>query len=364
MTLSGLSQSPARLRAVTTDLEALRAVYKNNRGYLRLVSDQTQQRLEKAIHHPRFPGATDPWSLELLGSVLRASRPRLVLELGTYIGFSSLVIGDVLAHNEPVGELITVEPDESAHEIAKTLMSHLSNVSFVHGYSTDVEVIRTLRDRGPFEIVYLDSSHAYAETLRELDLIFDAPLLGDGGMLILHDAAKEAAQFDPSGEGGVRRALDEWTSKPSYQMVVFEKPLVDSVPGLGLVTRGTDSWQLVSGGVAAKRTIAEQDEHLDALRYRIARMSERQQELRRLLTDAHDQLLQRDEELLESFRREIEPRDEEIAWLREVVAKYEDDLAKYERELDAIATSRIWRAAGRYYRYRDVVKNRTRRMSR
>jgi predicted O-methyltransferase YrrM len=77
---------------VAADLEALRTVYQQNDGYLRLVSDQTRQRLEDAIHHPRFAGASDPCSLELLGSVLRAARPRFVLELGTYIGFSSLFI--------------------------------------------------------------------------------------------------------------------------------------------------------------------------------------------------------------------------------------------------------------------------------
>jgi predicted O-methyltransferase YrrM len=341
---------------VAADLEALRTVYQQNEGYLRLVSDQTRQRLEETIHHPRFAGASDPCSLELLGSVLRVARPRLVLELGTYIGFSSLFIGDVLAQNDPAGRLVTVEPDRSAQEVAKALASHLSNVSFVHGYSTDPEVIRTLGDHGPFEIVYLDSSHAYVETLRELDLVFDVPLLGDGGMLILHDAAEEAAQFDPAGTGGVRRALEEWTSKRPSQRLVFEKPLVDSVPGLGFVTRGSDPRE-ANGWVAAKRTIAEQGDHLDALRYRIARMSEGQRELRQLLTEAHDQLLRRDEELLGSFGREIEPRDEEILWLRGVVAKYE-------QELEAIRSSRIWRAAGGYYRFRNAVKNRARPKSR
>jgi predicted O-methyltransferase YrrM len=341
---------------VTTELEALRAVYADNDGYLRLVSDQTRERLEETINHPRFAGATDPFSLELLGTVLRVIRPKRVLELGTYIGFSSLLIGDVLAHNEPQGELISVDPDEAAQEVAKDLCSHLSNVQFVHGYSTDPEVIGTVRDVGPFEVVYLDSSHMYSETLRELDLIFDTPLLGEGGIVILHDSAKEAAQFDPSGKGGVRRALDEWNIKRSYQMVVFEKPLVDSIQGLGFVRRAAQPRQSVNGWVEAKRTIAEQDEHLDALRYRIARMSERQQELREALTEAHDQLLRRDEELLESFGREIEPRDEEILWLRELVSKYEHDL-------DAIAASHIWRAAGGYYKLRNSVKSRLRRAS-
>jgi predicted O-methyltransferase YrrM len=341
---------------VTTDLEASRAVYGENNRYLRLVSDQTRERLKETINHPRFAGATDPFSLELLGAVLRAIRPKRVLELGTYIGFSSLLISDVLAHNEPDGELITVEPDQSAQEVARDLCSHLSNVQFVHGYSTDSEVISAVRDVGPFEIVYLDSSHMYSETLRELNLIFDTPLLVEGGMLILHDAAKEAAQFDPSGKGGVRRALDEWNINRSYHVVVFEKPLVDSIQGLGLVTRAAPLRQSVNGWVEARRTIAEQDEHLDALRNRIARMSERQRELRESLTEAHNQLLRRDEELLGSFSREIEPRDEEILWLRELVSKYEHDL-------DAIEASRIWRSAGRYYKFRDSMKSRFRRTS-
>lgn len=341
---------------MTTELEALRAVYAKNDDYLRLVSDQTRERLEETINHPRFAGASDPFSLELIGAVLRAVRPKRVLELGTYIGFSSLLIGDVLAHNEPQGELITVDPDESAQQVATELCSHLSNIEFVHGYSTDPEVIGMVRDAGPFEIVYVDSSHMYSETLRELDLIFDTPLLGEGGLVILHDAAKEAAQFDPSGKGGVRRALDEWNTKRSYQMVVFEDPLVDSVQGLGFLTRAAQPRQSVNGLVEAKRTMAEQDEHLDALRYRIARMSERQRELRESLTEAHDQLLRRDEELLESVNREIEPRDEEILWLRELVSKYEHDL-------EGVAASRIWRAAGRYYKLRDDVKSRFRQPS-
>jgi predicted O-methyltransferase YrrM len=347
---------------VAAELEALRAVYADNDGYLRLVSEQTRERLEATIDHPRFAGASDPFSLELLGAVLRVIRPKRVLELGTYIGFSSLLLGDVLAHNEPRGELITVDPDNSAQEVAKDLCSHLSNIEFVQGYSTDPEVISMVRDVGPFEVVYVDSSHMYSETLRELDLIFNTPLLGEGGVVILHDAGKEAAQFDPSGRGGVRRALDEWNIERSYQMVVFEKPLVDSIQGLAFVTRTAQPRQSVNG-VEAKRTIADQDEHLNALRYRIARMSERQRELRESLTEAHNQLLRRDEELLESFTREIEPRDEEILWLRELVAKYEHDLEKYEHDLDGIAASRIWQAAGRYYKLRDKAKSRFRRTS-
>ena len=61
---------------------------------------------------------------------------------------------------------------------------------------------------GPPELLLVDSSHAYAHTLRELDLW--TPRLPVGALVLLHDASAFAAGFDPTGEGGVRRAIDEW----------------------------------------------------------------------------------------------------------------------------------------------------------
>jgi hypothetical protein len=107
--------------------------------------------------------------------------------------------------------------------------------------------------------------------------------------------------------------------------------------------------ELQSAHQVLEQTASDQTRHLDALRYRIDRMAERQRELRRLLLEAHDELLRRDEELLAGFRREIEPKDEEIAWLREVVADHE-------RELEAMKATRVWRMGGYYWRMRDAVK--------
>ena len=44
-------------------------------------------------------------------------RPRNVLQLGTLIGYSAIVIADTLAQNG-TGHLVTVDPDQSGHELA------------------------------------------------------------------------------------------------------------------------------------------------------------------------------------------------------------------------------------------------------
>ena len=82
------------------------------------------------------------------------------------------------------------------------------------GFSTDPAVADELRAAGPFGVTYLDSSHTYDGTREELELLFgERGWLTDDGLLIAHDAAPEAAAFDPTGAGGVPRALREWADR-------------------------------------------------------------------------------------------------------------------------------------------------------
>ena len=233
------------------DLESVRRAYRQEGSYLKSVSRRTRKILEATIDHPRFAGATDPAALELIGAFLSTMRPQRVLQLGTYIGFSAVFIADVIAHGDPPGQLVTVEPDESANDIARGLArkAELENITFVSGYSTEERTIAELKRLGPFDFVYLDSSHAYGETLRELDIIFDSrqPLLSREGLLVLHDAAESAAEFDPTGKGGVRRALEEWSSGRGERFVVLEQPLFPSICGVGLMVHGSTAQPTEAG---------------------------------------------------------------------------------------------------------------------
>jgi predicted O-methyltransferase YrrM len=226
----------------TTELDAIRDIFRKD-TLLTLVSPKTRKALEEMIDHPWFPGITDPSTLHALANLLRVIEPQKVLQLGTWIGFSALFMADHMASFSRPGHLVTVEPQQHVHEAARkwAKKAGLANrITFVDGYSTDPAVSATLHLHGPFDLIYLDSSHAYRETLQELDLIFGKDgWLQEDGLLLLHDASIHAMQWDRHGEGGVRRAMEEWVGErqASYQSFIFEPPLWPNGCGLGFITR-------------------------------------------------------------------------------------------------------------------------------
>jgi hypothetical protein len=72
---------------------------------------------------------------------------------------------------------------------------------------------------GKPQIVFIDSSHQYAHTLRELDLWYDQ--LIPGGLLLMHDVSIYAQRFDSTGAGGVLPAVTEWCEKRGIRPFLF-----------------------------------------------------------------------------------------------------------------------------------------------
>jgi predicted O-methyltransferase YrrM len=228
--------------AVETDLGELRKAYRNALAELTSPAPAAAEILDEIIAHPRFPGVSDPPVLGFLETLLRITQPQRVLELGTYIGLSAVFLGSVLRGNRRPGHLWTVDPDPTAQELARGWVGRAElteTVSFVEGHSTAPEVDHELRGIGPFDLVYLDSSHTYEGTLKELDLVFESPWLRADGLLVLHDASNFASRWDPTAQGGVRRALDVWLSHQAdeYHASIFEPPFWPALPGLGLISR-------------------------------------------------------------------------------------------------------------------------------
>jgi hypothetical protein len=56
---------------------------------------------------------------------------------------------------------------------------------------------------------------------------------------VLHDASDAARAYDPTHEGGVRRAIDEWIdANPTVaEAFLLEPPFWPPPPGLGLFRR-------------------------------------------------------------------------------------------------------------------------------
>jgi predicted O-methyltransferase YrrM len=225
------------------EMEAIRRAFHTDVGFRRLVSRRTRKVLDSMVDELSFPGSTDPSALVLLAAIVAAARPRRVLELGTLLGFSTVMIADLLAGAGHGGRVTTVDPAPDSHPAARRWVRKArleAHTEFVQGASTDPDVVQRLAADGPFDLVYLDSSHTYEGTLAELAILLEGPtLLAEHGLLVLHDASEHAAVFDSTNRGGVRGALDEWlAARPGrYGALVLEPPFWPNPCGLGLLRR-------------------------------------------------------------------------------------------------------------------------------
>ena len=128
---------------------------------------------------------------------IRAQKPRIVFEVGTWYGGGSTFFISQALHDNGFGLLYTVEADPAAHTRAVTdyqreLPNLMPHVKFVQGNSLDVypELLTTL---GGIDIVFLDGAQNPVQTLDEF-LMFQ-PYLNPGSLLIAHDWDNEKMEL-------------------------------------------------------------------------------------------------------------------------------------------------------------------------
>jgi predicted O-methyltransferase YrrM len=213
--------------------------------YRELMQPQTVAVLDELYNDFEAAGVSDQSILSFLTMYLRIKQPTQVIELGTWIGCSCLVMADVLANNDNVGQLVTVDPAEDKQAKARQYVLDaglFETVTFLPGESCDEHVLLYLRDNAPYEVVYIDSLHGYENMLKELGVYCPGNGIVDkDGIMILHDASHVAKDFDPTKRGGVRRALDEWILEhDEMQMLILEPPAWTNPCGIGIITRKTE----------------------------------------------------------------------------------------------------------------------------
>jgi predicted O-methyltransferase YrrM len=184
------------------------------------------QVLEDMDRDPDASGFSDVGTRNLLYCFCVSMKPRRVLEIGTHIGFSSLVIGSALRLNK-FGRLLTVEPHDRYREAARKYLQKASLddlVDIFPGFSYEAACQKRLREEAPFEIIYLDAAHDYDSASHDIQLCSE--LVSENGLVIFHDTGVQSPSMDPSGRGGVRAALNQFTlSNPGFKTIYFEHPL-------------------------------------------------------------------------------------------------------------------------------------------
>lgn len=161
--------------------------------------------------------------MSFLHGIVMGSGIQRIVQLGTHAGYSSLLLGFYLRQMKAQHGLFSFEIDEALCRFARAWLERAGLASTVRVElrssldSASFALARKYLSGAP-ELVFLDSSHEYKQTLDEINAWY--PELAAGGMMVLHDTSEFAASFDVTQQGGVRRALREWrAAQPEIEVI-------------------------------------------------------------------------------------------------------------------------------------------------
>jgi predicted O-methyltransferase YrrM len=186
--------------------------------------------------------------ISLLQGFVMGNRATGIVQLGTCAGYSALLLGFMLRQMNAAHGLFSLDIGPQLCAQSRRWIERAGLNEFVRIAQVDSRDARAPQAAIEFlggapELVIIDSSHEYAATLDEMNLWY--PVLVAGGLIILHDVSRFAVGFDVTGEGGIRRAFDEWRKahpeaetfclNGESQNMDLPRPLYKDACGLGLV---------------------------------------------------------------------------------------------------------------------------------
>lgn len=121
-----------------------------------------------------------PDIINILYWLCRESKAKYVLEIGT--GHSLIPL--LLACKRNGGKLFSTDIIESTHLISQFNIQQYSNMWSYKFNIDSVELAKQWKSE-PLDFIYLDSSHAYEQTVKEIDAWM--PHLTVGGWFVFHD---------------------------------------------------------------------------------------------------------------------------------------------------------------------------------
>ena len=173
--------------------------------------------------------------LSLLIGLISGSGIGRVVQCGHYVGYSTLLLCFLLRKMGKKQALFSIDIDATVTEYTAQWLSRAGldgQVRLSVADSADPEGPGRAREyfggQAP-QLVFIDSSHQYEHTLKELDLWYDQ--LPQGGLLVLHDTSRFAAVFDSSGKGGVFRAVSEWCALRGITSLMLNSFVAGGSPG-------------------------------------------------------------------------------------------------------------------------------------
>ncbi len=175
---------------------------------------------------PYRSGSAEPWTAELLAAFVRARKPHILMETGTYLGLTTLRLMQAMESyaGEHASELFTIECDRERYEAATKFLtanqgtSGLTRVTCVEGDA--LHFMKSERLRGTVDFLFLDDDHTAVHVSQELEVAME--LMRPGGIICVHDV------IGPFGLGAVVKF---------FGGIVLDLPRLHAAGGLGVLTK-------------------------------------------------------------------------------------------------------------------------------
>jgi caffeoyl-CoA O-methyltransferase len=190
--------------------------------------DPVLREMEELREREHIP-ISDPEVGRLLTILARATGARLILELGTAVGYGTLC----LARGAPAARVVSIDTDPQRLAAARGYLERAGvadRVELLQGAALDL----LPHLEGPFDLAYVDA--VKAEYRRYLDLLL--PRLRVGGLVVIDNVlwSGQVAEPPPSGEDAEAAAMRAFNGylmmHPQLESLVL--PIGD---GVGLATK-------------------------------------------------------------------------------------------------------------------------------
>jgi predicted O-methyltransferase YrrM len=164
-------------------------------------------------------------TISFLQGLIMGSSIKNIVQLGTYAGFSTLLIGYMMKRMDFQHSFITIDKDAETSAVAQYWInkSELNDhVTLIHSNSTNINLPKKISeefDNQAIQLLFISCSSQYEQTLEELDFWYAH--VADKGFIILHNATAFAARYDQTKEGGISRALSEWSLRTGSSYFVI-----------------------------------------------------------------------------------------------------------------------------------------------
>ncbi len=140
----------------------------------------------------------------LLSMFSHMIRPKVVLEIGTYLGYSALCLAEGLADG---GKVITLDIQEDTNAVARSFVEkteYINRIEFILGFATDI--IPKLS--GTFDLVFIDADKPNYSNY--FDLVIDK--VSSGGFIIADNVLWSGRVLDADKDENAK-ALHEYNQK-------------------------------------------------------------------------------------------------------------------------------------------------------